>query len=166
MSRLEELKDKFNSLEGRDRKILLTVSLAILLLIIYIFIYKPVSSSIDNMQKKNSENQQLLVWMAQSAASIKNMSGGVNKASKRAGRSLNEVINSTASSTKITISRSQPRDNNQYQIWLDQIGFNELLVWLAVLQNDYGVFVSNINIGTTDKKGYVRVNLTFQDSGS
>lgn len=166
MSSIEQLTDRFNSLESRERKMLLMGLLTLLLIIIYSLIYKPVISSIASLQKSNVENQQLLVWMAQSAATIKNSSGGANKANKRAGHSLNEVINSTASSTKITISRSQPRDNNQYQIWLDQIVFNELLVWLAVLQNDYGVFVSNINIGTTDKKGYVRVNLTFQDAGS
>ena len=166
MSIIKELTDKFKTLENREQKILVSGLIFVVLFIVYSLIYKPMTSSIDSLQKSNVENQQLRLWMAESAAAIKNSSGTKSSTNKRRGRSLNEVINSTASTVKISISRSQPRDNNQYQIWLDQIVFNELLVWLNVLQKDYGVFVSNINLGTTDKKGLVRVNLTFQDSGS
>ena len=166
MSVITELTEKYNSLESREKRILLSGALFVLLFIIYALIYKPMTSSIDRLQQSNINNQDLLVWMTQSVANIKATSGGGKKADKRRGRSLNQVINSTASSAKIAISRSQPRDNKQYQIWLDQVVFNDLLLWLNVLQSDYGVFVSNINLGTTDKKGYVRVNLTFQDAGS
>lgn len=166
MSLIEELTEKFNRLKSSERKLFILVVLTVTLLIIYGFIYKPVISSIDNMQQNNLKNQQLLVWMTESVATIKKASNNNNKTNKRGNRSLNEVINSTASRTNISISRSQPRDNNQYQIWLDQVAFNQLLVWLNGLQNDYGLFVSNINVSVTDKKGYVRVNLTFQDSGS
>jgi len=161
-----ELIEKFDALEGREKKVLLAGILFVLLFISFNFIYNPMTSSIDKLQSSNVEKKKLLVWMTESAASIKSSPSSGSKASKRRGRSLNEIINSTASSVKISISRSQPRDNSRYQIWIDQVMFNDLLRWLSLLQNDYGVFVSNINLGSTDKKGFVRVNLTFQDSGS
>ena len=161
-----EMIEKFNTLESREKKILLSGIVFVLLFVSYAFIYNPLSTSIEGLQQDNIDKQQLLVWMTESAASIKSSSTAGNKGSKRGARSLNEIINSSASSAKITISRSQPRDNSRYQIWLDQVVMNDLLLWLNVLQNDYGVFVSNINLGSTDKKGFVRVNLTFQDTGS
>ena len=161
-----EMIEKFNTLESREKKILLSGIVFVLLFVSYAFIYNPLSTSIEGLQQDNIDKQQLLVWMTESAASIKSSSTAGNKGSKRGARSLNEIINSSASSAKITISRSQPRDNSRYQIWLDQVVMNDLLLWLNVLQNDYGVFVNNINLGSTDKKGFVRVNLTFQDTGS
>jgi len=166
MSNFSDLKDKYNSLESQEKKLLTFAGIFVIVFLAYFAMYQPMASSISNLQKSNTENQKLLIWMTQSAASIKKSAGGSNKAKSRGGRSLNQLINSTASKAKISISRSQPRDNNQYQIWLDQVVFNELLLWLVQLQTDYGIFVSSINLGTSDKSGLVRVNLTFQDSGS
>ncbi len=166
MSNLNDLKDKYNSLDSQEKKLLTFAGIFVIVFLTYFTIYQPMATSITNLQKSNTESQKLLIWMSQSAATIKKSTGGSNKAKSRGGRSLNQLINSTASKAKISISRSQPRDNNQYQIWLDQVVFNELLLWLVKLQTDYGIFVSNINLGTSDKSGLVRVNLTFQDPGS
>jgi general secretion pathway protein M len=166
MSNLTELKQKYNDLEGRERKILLLGLILVTIFIIHNFIYNPMHQSINKLRESNANKQELLVWMNQSVASIKASSSAQSTSNKRRGRSLNVIINTSASSAKINISRSQPRDNNQYQIWIDQVVFNELLNWLNILQTDYGIYVSTINLGTTDNKGQVRVNLTFQDSGS
>jgi len=166
MSSIEQLKDQFNGLEARERKMLMLGVVAVVIFLIYALIYKPMNNSISQLQKSNATNQTLLVWMTKSAAALKRTSGKVNKVDKRRGRNMNVVINTTASSANISISRSQPRDNKQYQIWIDEVLFNDLLLWLNILQNDYGVIVSNINLGTTGNIGQVKVNLTFQDSGS
>ncbi len=166
MNSIAELKEKFLLLDNSEKKLLLIGCLFVLLLLLYLAVYKPMYNSISSLQQSNIKNQELLVWMTQSAASIKKSSAGANKAQSRSGQSLNQIINNTASKAKISISRSQPRDNDQHQIWLDQVVFNELLLWLDVLQKDYGILVHNINLGSSDKSGTVRVNLTLQDSGS
>ena len=166
MSMFNEMKGKFNTLEASEKKMLLIGSVFVLFFIIYSLLYKPMVDSISRLEKSNTANQELLVWMKQSVASLGGKNSGKKSVDKRRGRALNVVINTTATSARLSISRSQPRDNKQYQIWLDQVVFNDLLKWLDVLQKDYGIFVSNINLSTTDEKGKVRVNLTFQDSGS
>ena len=166
MSIINELKDKYNTLEASERKMLTFGSVFVVFFFVYALLYKPMVNAIDRLEKSNATQQELLVWMKQSVASLSGKTSGRNAIDKRRGRALNVVINTTASSARLNISRSQPRDNKQYQIWLDQVVFNDLLRWLDVLQKDYGIFVSNINLSTTDEKGKVRVNLTFQDSGS
>jgi len=165
MSNFSDLMVSYHTLENREKKILGAGILVVSIFIIYMFIFKPMSDSIIRLEKSNTTNQQLLEWITHSVASLKG-SSSTSSVSKRNGRSLNVIINTTASSAQISISRSQPRDNNQYQIWLDKAMFNDLLLWLNVLQKDYGIFVSSINLGVTEVKGQVRVNLTFQDSGS
>jgi general secretion pathway protein M len=165
MSSFTELMNKYHALDSREKKMLNSGVLVVSIFIIYTLIFKPMNDSIVRLEKSNASNQQLLEWMTQSVASIKGSSSS-SSASKRNGRSLNVIINTTASSSSISISRSQPRDNNQYQIWLDKAMFNDVLNWLNILHKDYGIFVSSINLGVTEVKGQVRVNLTFQDSGS
>jgi general secretion pathway protein M len=165
MSFVTDLLNKYHALDNREKKILISGILVVSIFIIYTLMFKPLNDSINHLEKSNASNQQLLEWMTQSVASIKGSSSS-KSVSKRNGRSLNVIINTTASSSSISISRSQPRDNNQYQIWLDKAMFKDLLLWLNVLQKDYGIFVSTINLGVTEIKGQVRVNLTFQDSGS
>ena len=165
MSSFTDLMNKYHMLESREKKILNSGILVVSIFIIYTLIFKPMKDSIVRLEKSNANNQQLLEWMTKSVASIKGSSSGTNT-SKRKGRSLNVIINTTASRARISISRSQPRDNNQYQIWLDKAMFKDLLLWLNILNKDYGIFVSSINLGVTEVKGQVRVNLTFQDSGS
>ncbi|PCJ49383.1 MAG: hypothetical protein COA74_05860 [Gammaproteobacteria bacterium] len=165
MSYLTILKDKYQSLDAREQKILAAGILVVSIFILYTLIFKPMNDSISHLEKSNASNQQLLAWMAKSVASIKGTSSG-NNVNKRKGRSLNVIINTTASSAQISISRSQPRDNKQYQIWLDKAMFKDLLLWLNILHKDYGIYVNSINLSVTDIKGQVRVNLTFQDAGS
>ncbi|MFT5521573.1 MAG: general secretion pathway protein M [Enterobacterales bacterium] len=165
MSSFTDLMNKYHALESREKQILNSGIVVVSIFIIYVLIFKPMNDSITRLEKSNASNQQLLEWMTQSVASIKGSTSSKN-VNKRNGRSLNVIINTTASSARISISRSQPRDNNQYQIWLDKAMFKDLLLWLNVLQKDYGIFVSTINLGVTEVQGQVRVNLTFQDSGS
>lgn len=166
MNYIDLLKEKYNTLEKREQSILMVGGLIVILFLLYSLIFKPMGDAIERLDKNNASKQELLVWMTQSAANLKGSSANGGKVDKRRGRSLNVIINTTSSSAKIAISRSQPRDNNQYQIWLENVVFNDLLRWLDVLQKDYGIYVNNINLGTTDNSGKVRVNLTFQDSGS
>ena len=118
-----------------------------------------------SLSEANVSDMELLIWMKQSAAQIKS-SGGNAQETRRRGRNLNQILNSTSGVSQIAISRSQPRDNQQHQIWLDEVEFNQLLRWLSELQNDYGVFVSNLNLSSSPKTGYVRANITFQDSSA
>ena len=166
MSEFNELITKYNNLERREKNLLHFGAIVLLTFLLFILIYKPLNNSITKLEISNSKNQELLVWITQAVGTLKGSTGTVNKTDKRRGRDLNVIINTTASSSSISISRSQPRDNNQYQIWLDKAMFNDLLLWLSVLHKDYGIFVSSINLGVTEVKGQVRVNLTFQDSGS
>ena len=166
MSSLDVFKNKYKGLESREQKSLIAGIVFVLFFILNTVIYKPMTSSIEQLKKSNADNSKLLVWMAQSANQIKNSAGSIKSNSNGAGRSLNEIINSTASKKAITISRSRPRNNNQYQIWMDKVSFNDLLGWLNTLQNDYAVYVTSINLASSEQGGIVRVNLTFQGSDS
>jgi len=165
MSTVKELKAKFFALDNSEQKTLMLGAVVVSLFILYSLIYKPLDNSVVQLTESNAKNQELLVWMKQSVIQLKGKGAGSTTGSKRGSRSLNEVINTSAANAKISISRSQPRDNNQYQIWLDKVAFNNLVDWLQVLTRDFGIAVNSINLVKTDTDGLVRVSITFQDFG-
>jgi len=165
MSTLNELKSKFFALDNSEQKTVIVGILFVVLFLLYIVVYKPMNSTLTQLQQSNVKNQELLIWMKESVAQLKGSGKGKNSANKRGNRSLSEVINTSAASAKVSISRSQPRENNQYQIWLDKVVFDDMVDWIERLTRDYGVAVNSVNLGATDSNGMVRASITFHDFG-
>ena len=163
MEQLQALKARFEQLEQREQLLLTVAAMVIGIFIFVTLIYRPLSGSLDSARNAYHSENELRDWMQVKVAQLKQSSGTSSTASKRGNRSASVVINQAASQNSIQISRSQPRSNNQYQIWLEDVPFNQLMVWLADLQTDYGIHVHAINISRAEDNGKVRVNLTFQD---
>lgn len=163
MNLIEPAKAKYQSLDKRERQVLTIGAIALVILLVFNLVYRPLASAQQELSLANQQNRELLIWMKQAVMQIQ-QSASDTSLEQRAGRNLNQILNSSASRYAISISRSQPRDNNQHQIWLDEVEFNQALTWINQLQSNYGIYVSSINLTAADKKGFVRANITFQDA--
>lgn len=54
-------------------------------------------------------------------------------------------MNRTAFNQKIKIARLQPQ-GQELQVWIDTVPFDDLLIWLATLSDQYGVQVQIIEL--------------------
>ncbi len=163
MSQWQELKEWFQALEQREQHVLIGAGLVVGILLVYLLAFRPLSNSLSNVQSSYQSQQALRDWMQVQVEQLKQSSGNAGSQTNRGNRSVNVLINQTAGANQIQISRSQPRGDNQYQIWLDKVTFRQLMTWLNDLQTNYGIFVYSINISKAEEGGQVRVNLTFQD---
>lgn len=164
MEQLQELKQRYAQLEKREQNLLLAAGLVAAVCLFYLIIFKPLNSSVTQLKKSQIEQQRLKSWMQQQVATVKTKGSKTNTGTARGNQSLSVLINKTASSLSLQISRSQPRDNKQYQIWLEDVPYKTLLKWINTLQTQYGINVYSINISSTDNKAVVRANLIFEDS--
>jgi general secretion pathway protein M len=163
MSQYQELKEWFKGLEQREQHLLVLAGVVIGAIVIYLLAFKPLATNLDSVKSSYQSQQALRDWMQVQVQQLKqSKSTGANQ-NNRGNRSVNVLINQTAAANQIQISRSQPRNENQYQIWLDKVTFSQLMTWLNNLQSEYGIFVYSINISKSEEEGMVRVNLTFQD---
>lgn len=163
MEYFASFKEWFQKLEQREQHLVILAGVVIAAVLIYFAAYRPVADNLDKVRSSHQSQLALHDWMKVQVAQLKKTKGSNATASKRGNRSFSVLINQTASADQIQISRSQPRGDNQYQIWLDKVKFNQLMVWLNKLQTDYGIYVHSINISKAEEGGEVRVNLTFQD---
>lgn len=117
--------------------------------------YSSVANNLADSKKKLSSQQELNVWAKQQIAIIKQ--SGQNPSSIGNTSSMTQVINSTARKNRITLARLQPQTADNVKVGLDDINFNQLMVWLTELKNKHGIHASNIDISKSDVAGVVRV---------
>ena len=161
MTQIEELQARFNALEKREQNLLTLAAVVVSICLVYLVLYKPLAGSVAQLQASHVSQTNLRDWMELQVAQLK-ASGTSGATRVSSNKSLSTIINETAAANQIQISRSQPRPDNQYQIWLDKVTFNQLVTWLNSMQNDHGIFVQTVNISSTDNNGEVRVSLSFQ----
>jgi len=143
----------WQQLNLREKKFILVMVPLVVVFIVYSFVWQPINNNITKSEKKMARQQQLLSWVKENTQRYQQakLSGGA----KTKG-SLSSIVNRTAGSHKITITRMQPQGDN-IQVWIDEIAFNKLLQWLEQLSSTEGLYVTNIDLSDAGKPGIVRV---------
>jgi len=164
MSQLQELQARYKALESREQNLLLVAAVVVSICLVYLILYKPLANSVEQLQKSHVSQTNLRDWMTLQVAQLKSSGAATGKTVTKSTKPLSSIINETALANQIQISRSQPRPDNQYQIWLDKVTFSQLVRWLDSMQSDHGIFVQTVNISRAENNDEVRVSLMFQGS--
>lgn len=159
------MKEWFNSLDARERKILIGGGIAFVLICIYFLGWEPFVKNIERLEKTNAENQQTLAWMKEKADEVKllqrNNAGG--KVDLQ-GQSLLGVIDKTAKSNNLgsAIKRVQPEGNDKALVRLEKAEFNHVIRWLEQLKLRQGIAVDSSVIEKQSEPGLVNARIIFQ----
>lgn len=145
--------EKWQQLNEREQRVLLCLIPVVIIFILYSFIWQPLNESVAKNEAKLARQQALLTWVEENSARVKASSTSGRRASKG---SATSIVNRTAKQYQITISRIQAQGKG-VQVWVDEVPFNTLLLWLERLSDQEGLNVSNIDLSVTDKSGVVRV---------
>ncbi len=144
--------DLYNQLSERD-KMMAQIGAPLLLLLIIIFaLVMPVNSAVSGVNKKVESNKQAIVL-------LQSMSPQSSEGNKKGFKNLTQVITSTTRQFNFRLERFEEKKNGEINVWFDQINFDQMLNWLARLENDYGITTSFISVSQTNELGIVRVNL-------
>ena len=149
------LKTKWQGLNLREQRLVLAMSSAVVIFLLYSLVWQPLNDNLDNSQKRLASRQALLTWVSDNTARyqrIKSADGSKQQSSA----SLSSIINRTASQQQLTITRMQPQ-GEILLVWLDNAPFEQLLAWLEQLANTEGLQVQAIDLTQGDNQGEVRV---------
>jgi general secretion pathway protein M len=122
--------------------------------LLYILIWQPLNDNLVSSQKRLESRQALLTWVTDNTARYQRAKsvGGV----KQSSGSLSSIVNRTAERQQLTITRMQPQ-GEILLVWLDNVPFAQLLLWLESLANNEGLQVQAIDLSQGDNPGEVRV---------
>lgn len=148
------MKTWWQQLNLREQRLVAVMAAIITVFILYGLIWQPLTQKLSDGKAKLARQQALLTWVQDNTARYQQ--------AKRAGRaanssgSLSSIVNRTSRASSITITRMQPQGDD-LQVWIDEISFDRLLDWLALLATREGLQVKNIDLSKADQQGVVRV---------
>ncbi|MBM7071115.1 type II secretion system protein M [Shewanella sp. OPT22] len=144
----------WNSLAYREQQLLGVCSVFFVIGIFYWGIWTPLSNAEENAQQDLQKQQRTLTEVKQKANRIIALKKSGAKTSK--GGSLSSIVNTTASTYGLAISRMQPQ-GNKIQVWMDEVPFDALLGYLDDVVQKKGLSLDNLDIAETDAAGIVKV---------
>jgi general secretion pathway protein M len=143
----------FYNLTEREQKIVSIGGIAFVVALFYFLIWSPLKQDLAKQELALAADKSLLVWVneqANKASQLKRSSS-----SKSFAGSLTQLVNSSARSNGISVSRMQPQGEN-LQISVDRVNFESLISWMDYLEQQ-GVVVLFSDITETDASGFVQV---------
>lgn len=149
------------SLVKREKIVVSILAIVITLLMFQLMIWKPLYQARDNAANSAEKQAELLQWMKQRAALATQLKRQQPSRTNMKGKSISQIINTTASRAKIEINRFQTSGDNSVQVWLDDVEFSKLLLWLETMQKKQGVIAESLSISETAKPGIVSVRMTL-----
>lgn len=149
----KQIMQYWRSLKEQEQQLIVVAGGIFVVFVLVMGIFRPLNNAIDKAKKSYVTQQELLVWVDESIVKLK-AAGNTQAISNQ---NISQVVNSTRSRYRITISKMQPNDNS-LRLTLDSVEFNQLIEWLDELVNQHGLRVENLDLSKDDKSGFVRVS--------
>lgn len=149
----KQIMQYWRSLKEQEQQLIMVAGGIFVVFVLVMGIFRPLNNAIDKAKKSYVTQQELLVWVDESIVKLK-AAGNTQAISNQ---NISQVVNSTRSRYRITISKMQPYDNS-LRLTLDSVEFNQLIEWLDELVNQHGLRVENLDLSKDDKSGFVRVS--------
>jgi len=146
----KQIMQYWRSLKEQEQQLIMVAGGIFVIFVLVMGIFRPLNNAIDKAKKSYVTQQELLVWVDESIVKLK-AAGNTQAISNQ---NISQVVNSTRSRYRITISKMQPNDNS-LRLTLDSVEFNQLIEWLDELVNQHGLRVENLDLSKDDKSGFV-----------
>jgi len=159
---MKQLQQWFTGLNSRERMIVSGGGTALLLIALFLFAWEPLVQQKKQLQTSIDAQQELYRWMKVSAAEAKQLQRSAPRGKTNAG-TMRSVINRTVkrSLPGATIKRVDA-SKNKVQVSIDQVAFDDLIRWLASLQQKNGIQVDSFVSERLPQPGRVNARLTLK----
>jgi len=167
MSRMDELRTWYQSLQQREQRVLQAGAAALALMLLYAAVLHPYLSDKQRLQQHISDQRDLIAWMRPAAAQIQALRGQ-QPAGMPAGQSLLAVVDKSAADAGFGAALKQVQTDNDgsIRVQLQGVGFDNLVRWLGGLQQRYGISVREMTAQRSTSPGNVDAGLTLVAPGT
>jgi general secretion pathway protein M len=158
---MQQLKQWYKGLDQNEQKMVMMAAIFFGLVILIFAILKPLNDSVKQLQMQVDSRQASVEKWRQAMPLILSSqgSGGSNVSSDM---NLSTVITSTSRQFNLSVSRVQEKNNNEIQVWFDNVAFKDFLRWTAQVKNQHGVKVAAVNIRSKDRDGLTSIDVKLQ----
>ena len=153
-----------NTLQSREKHIVISGAIALLVMLFYLIIWEPITANYEQQQLTYDSQRQLHSWMKNTRTEILALkaAGGASAA-----RTKNQSISSLADrSARITGVKSFINKIEQsktgVKVILKSADFDLIINWLSDMENKYGIVSTHIKIERAKETGAVDANISLE----
>ena len=152
--------DFFLSRLPRDQLSLTILAIFLLVLFVIFGLISPASNYMSSAEKKHQRSLEKLSWMQTNKVGVVQLLK--QRTQRDPGQSLLGIANSSSKTFQISFKRYEPVGDNGLSLWMENISFNRMVLWLERLDKRYGISVTEISVDRQEQQGLVNVRLVLQ----
>lgn len=165
---VSKLITRYDQLPARDRQALSVLGVALILVLIYVLIWQPVTSFHDRAVSSRENAAELLAWMLANESTIKRLATA-NGATASAtasdkpedGRALMALVTRTAAEAGLSLQRFEPSGEDAIRVWLENAAYADVAAWLERLYSNHSVVIDQAALDRGNGPGKISVRLTL-----
>ncbi len=153
------------SLAPRERLMVMVAAVVVVLLLAYALIWSPLRGGYLERRDSVAGQRETAVWMQESAQKLAQLKSSGTRTQGLGRQSLLSLADSSARAGGLAsaLKRVEPEGGNSVKVWLEGASFDQLIQWLASLDERYGVSADTISMErVADAAGRVNARLTLQ----
>jgi len=161
---MKQLKQIFSSMTARERQMVLSAFVVIVLFVIYQS-WTSFTNHIEKLHHRVDNQQQIFDWMQQAAREVKLLRGTESVGETPKGKQLLlGLIDRTAKQNKLAsnLQKVQPEGQQGVRVWMEKAAFNNVVTWLDTLQFKHGLVVTDVSLDGQDVTGVVNVRALLE----
>jgi len=165
---MQQLKDKFNALQPRERIVIIAGAILVLVVAVYVLALAPLYSAVNAQAKRVAQKEGDLAWMRSVAGEVAVLGANAPTQPGRSNESMVVLIDRTARECGLgaSLTGQTPNGERGIRVRLEGAEFDKLMVCLGTLQQVHSVDVETASIDRTAKPGLVNANLVLTRVGA
>jgi general secretion pathway protein M len=164
MNRFDALRLWYAGLQQRERQMVTAATALVVLTLLYLIIWEPVSSGLDEQRLQYETQRSTYGWMLQSAEEARLLkAAGSRNVIRTSNQPVSLLVESSATTAglKGNILKIETSGDKGARVMLDAASFDQMLLWLNTLRQQYGITVSSASIDRNETPGAVNARLTL-----
>jgi general secretion pathway protein M len=157
------MKDWFTALQQREQIFVAGGAAVVLIFIFYTFVWEPLDTGQKTLSAKVTNWERSLAELKPLKGLQQTASGSAQVVSSAAQQTPVVIVDQTLRARGLdrALKRSQPTTSNGIRVEFDNVAFDDLVLWLGDLSNQYGMQVTSGSMSTSAQSAPGRINATF-----
>lgn len=157
------MKDWFDSLESREQIFVATGAVIVVIALIYALFWLPLDKSHRQVQQSVADWERSLAELGPLRALAANAGLDTQRGAVDVGQAPIIIVDQTLRSRGLEQyrRRSQPTTSNGIRVELESVPFDELVLWLGDLSDQFGLHVQAGSLSAIAQAGPGRVNASL-----
>jgi general secretion pathway protein M len=153
------------NLSIREKQIVSAGALGVVIFLVYLIIWLPLSNRVANLREQIVRDQKSLLWMRDADQRIQDVEkNSQNKKSTDSGISLLTIVQKQINKSNFVSSLNQLRqaENDSVELSFNNVDFDRLIQWLTELWQQQGIVITQMSVTASGTAGVVNTEFVLR----